>query len=147
MELEKKRKELGAREHDRMVKERMEICQRATLEDAEKERKKDMREAQEKLERLKRMELGEEEEDIGGIEDNDFVIHGPNLDEIEAMKTSGWGGPPAEIKDVRNKDAQRIFDASSNLRKVVLSSERVKELNGDSEEEREREIEKETHKK
>ena len=67
------------------------------------------------------------------MEANDFVIHGPNLEQIEKMKSSEWGGPPANFKDVRIKDAQRIFDASNDQRKVVMSSERVKESNQDSE--------------
>ena len=147
VEIEKKKKELGAEEHERRVRERMEDCQRATLKDAEMQRERDRAEAQKKLERVERMELGEED-DIGGVVDNDFVIHGPNLEEMEAIKTSGWGGPRADYKDVRIKDAQRLFDASNDQRKVVLSSERVTESNDDSEEEKEKEKEKEEiHKK
>ena len=123
-ELSKKRRELGEEEQDRRVKERMRLCQEKTLKDAEETRERDRREAQAKLDRMERLELGEEEE-IAVVEDNDFVIKGPSQEEMEAIRTSGWGGPTTNFKDVRIKDAQREFDASSAVRKVIMSSERV----------------------
>ena len=111
-------------EEDRRVNERMRIIQEKTLKDAEETRERDRKEAQRKLDRMERMEL-EEEEDIAVIEDNDFVITGPSAEEWGKMGTSGWGGPAKAFKDVRIKDAQREFDASSASRKVILSSERV----------------------
>ena len=129
-QLEKKKKELGEEEQERRVNERMRIFQERTLKDAEEQREKDKIEAQKKLENLeRRMELGEEEE-IASIADNDYVIHGPSLREIEEMKESGWGGPTTVFKDVRIVDAQREFAASKEKRKVVLSSEKLMEVDG-----------------
>ena len=118
VELGKKKKELGEEEQNRRVRERMRLCQEATLKDAEETREKDRKKAQEKLER---MELGGEEE-FAVVEDNDFVIRGPSQEEGEAMKTAGWDGPAHRFKDVRIKDAQREFNASSAVRKVIMSS-------------------------
>ena len=128
-ELEKKKRELGEEEQNRRVQERMRSYQEATLKDAEETRERDRIEAQRKLERVERMEL-EEEEEIAIIEDNDFVIKGPSQEELEEMKTKGWGGSTIKFKDVRIKDALREFDASGAVRKVVMSSERVKGAEG-----------------
>ena len=131
-ELKKKNRELGAVEQDRRVKERMKIYQEMTLKDAEEARERDRKETQRKLERMERAELGEEE-DIAVIEDNDFVIQGPNAKEWEEMRTSGWDGQAKKFVDVRIKDAQKEFNASGDARKVVLSSERVGGAEGGTE--------------
>ena len=132
VELKNKTKELGEEEQKRRVRERMRIFQEQTLKDAEETREKDRRETQRKLEKMEGMEL-EEDEDIAVIEDNDFVIKGPSAEEWEKMETEGWGGPARKFVDVRIKDAQREFNASGAVRKVVLSSERVKGAEGGKE--------------
>ena len=123
-ELRKKTRELGTEEQNRRVQERMRLCQEATLKDAEETRERDRKEAQRKLERMERIELGEDEE-IAVVKDNDFVIRGPNQEELEAMGSKSWGGSAIDFKDVRIKDAQREFDASGAVRRVVMSTERV----------------------
>ena len=124
-ELKKKREELGEAEQNRRVRERMRIYQEQSLKDAEETRE---RERLEGLRRIERMEL-DEEENFGVVEDNDFVINGPSEAEMREMKESGsWGGSATNFVDVRIKDAERDFKKSGATRKVVLSSERVSEL-------------------